>query len=80
MVVGMTKYMNFKVHAIDFHWKMSIAAMTLTEVKLTWLIYVTHDKNPPNPKPTVCDTFKTEKFQWSWWPWKHGQGQNYDMQ
>ena len=48
---------------------MSIAVVTLTEVKLIWLMYVgqvfsrsiyTHDKNLPNPKMTAFakSTFK----------------------
>ena len=49
--------MSFKVHAIDFNLKMSNAVVTLTEVKLTWLMYVgffynrcilNQDKNLPN--------------------------------
>ena len=43
----------------------------------------THDKNLSNSKMTVSATFKISKceiFLWSWWPWKQGQGQTYDMQ
>ena len=53
---------------------MSITPVTLIEVKLIWLMYVwlffnrytciyTHEENPPNPKLTVCATFKSFKFE-----------------
>ena len=70
---------------------MSIAAVTLTEVNLIWLMYVGlilnkyiyTDKNLSNPKMTVGATFKSSKYKnilWSLWPWKQGEGQTYDMQ
>ena len=54
------------------HWfplKMAVDAVTLTEVKLIWLVHIgyfkrwifSHAENLPNPKMTVCVTFKSFK-------------------
>ena len=53
-------------------------------VHLCWLVlklmFVPSRQKSSRPNLCHVQSLKCESFLWSWWPWKQGQGQTYNMQ
>ena len=90
MIVAMTLKLYDRCMSLIFIenvyccWNLDGGQTGLVDVRLVVLqrCIFNHDKNLPNPKMTLCATFKSfkcENFLWMWWPWKQTQGQTYDL-